>query len=76
MTLQEKYRLFNGVEIPKSGLETWFITDKDVVQAVCNNKTFSRSKEAAASIEISLKKIGPDYIDPMIIQPENLPTVP
>jgi diketogulonate reductase-like aldo/keto reductase len=32
--LQETYTLSNGVEIPKLGLGTWFISDKDVVQAV------------------------------------------
>jgi diketogulonate reductase-like aldo/keto reductase len=34
MILEEKYTLSNGVEIPKIGLGTWFINDKDVVQAV------------------------------------------
>ncbi|MCB0305713.1 MAG: aldo/keto reductase, partial [Calditrichaeota bacterium] len=34
MILKEKYTLSNGVEIPKLGLGTWFISDKDVVQAV------------------------------------------
>jgi diketogulonate reductase-like aldo/keto reductase len=34
MILQEKYKLSNGVEIPKLGLGTWFISDEDVVQAV------------------------------------------
>lgn len=34
MVLQEKYTLSNGVEIPKLGLGTWFINNKDVVQAV------------------------------------------
>lgn len=34
MILEEKYTLSNGVEIPKLGLGTWFISDKDVVQAV------------------------------------------
>lgn len=32
--LEEKYTLLNGVEIPKLGLGTWFIRDKDVVLAV------------------------------------------
>ena len=36
MILEEKYTLSNGVEIPKLGLGTWFISDKDVVQAVKN----------------------------------------
>ncbi len=34
MILEEKYTLSNGVEIPKLGLGTWFIRDKDVTQAV------------------------------------------
>lgn len=34
MIIQEKYKLFNGTEIPKIGLGTWFINDKDVVHAV------------------------------------------
>jgi len=34
MILEEKYTLPNGVEIPKLGLGTWFISDTDVVQAV------------------------------------------
>ena len=34
MILEEKYTLSNGVEIPKLGLGTWFISNKDVVQAV------------------------------------------
>lgn len=34
MILEEKYTLSNGVEIPKIGLGTWFISNKDVVQAV------------------------------------------
>jgi len=36
MILEEKYTLSNGVEIPKLGLGTWFINDKDVVQAVAD----------------------------------------
>ena len=32
--LEETYTLSNGVEIPKLGLGTWFINDRDVVQAV------------------------------------------
>jgi diketogulonate reductase-like aldo/keto reductase len=32
--LEENYTLSNGVEIPKLGLGTWFISDQDVVQAV------------------------------------------
>ncbi len=34
MILEEKYRLSNGVEIPKLGLGTWFISNKDAGQAV------------------------------------------
>jgi len=34
MILGEKYTLLNGVEIPKIGLGTWFINDKDAAQAV------------------------------------------
>ena len=34
MILEEKYTLNNGVEIPKLGLGTWFIEDKDATQAV------------------------------------------
>jgi diketogulonate reductase-like aldo/keto reductase len=34
MILEENYKLSNGVEIPKLGLGTWFISDQDVVKAV------------------------------------------
>lgn len=34
MILQETYTLNNGVEIPKLGLGTWFISNDDVVEAV------------------------------------------
>jgi len=34
MILEDKYTLYNGVEIPKLGLGTWFISDADVVSAV------------------------------------------
>ncbi len=34
MILEEKYSLSNGVEIPKLGLGTWFISDEDAAQAV------------------------------------------
>lgn len=34
MILEETYTISNGVTIPKLGLGTWFINDKDVVQAV------------------------------------------
>lgn len=36
MILEEKYTLSNGVEIPKLGLGTWFISNDDAVQAVKN----------------------------------------
>ncbi len=34
MIINEKFTLSNGIEIPKLGLGTWMINDKDVVQAV------------------------------------------
>ena len=34
MILEEKYELSNGVEIPKLGLGTWFISDPDAAQSV------------------------------------------
>ncbi|WP_340112669.1 aldo/keto reductase [Maribellus mangrovi] len=34
MILKENYTLSNGVEIPKLGLGTWFISDSDSIQAV------------------------------------------
>ena len=108
MILEEKYTLYDGVEIPKLGLGTWFIKDKDVVQAVreaarigyrhidtaqaygneigvgegirlCGVERknmfittklaaeIKSYKEAVASIDGSLKKLGLDYIDLMII---------
>ena len=108
MILEETYTLSNGVRIPKMGLGTWFINDKDVVGAVkeaarlgyrhidtaqaygnesgvgegiraCSAKReemFVTTKlaaevksynEALASIDDSLKKLGLDYIDLMII---------
>ncbi len=108
MMLEEKYTLSNGVEIPKLGLGTWFINNKNVVQAVkdavnagyrhidtaqayrnekgvgeairtCGvkrEKLFVNTKLAAgvksykkavASIDKSLKTMGLDYLDMMII---------
>ena len=34
MILEEYYTLSNGVKIPKLGLGTWFINDKDCKQAL------------------------------------------
>ncbi len=34
MISEEKYKLSNGLEIPKLGLGTWFISDDDAAQAV------------------------------------------
>jgi len=108
MILEEKYTLSNGVEIPKLGLGTWFISNKDIEQAVkdatkigyrhidtaqaygnesgvgegiraCGVKRedmfvttklaaeVKSYKEAVASIDKSLKTLGLDYIDMMII---------
>nr|WP_319400744.1 aldo/keto reductase [uncultured Carboxylicivirga sp.] len=108
MILQEKYTLSNGVEIPKLGLGTWFISDEDSVQAVkdavelgyrhidtaqayqnergvgegirtcgvAREELFVTTKlaaeiksydEAVASINNSLKVMGLDYLDMMII---------
>ncbi|MGD9211423.1 MAG: aldo/keto reductase [Desulfobacteraceae bacterium] len=108
MILKETYTLSNGVEIPKLGLGTWFISDDDVVQAVkdaakigyrhidtavayrnesgvgkairtCGVKRedmfvttklaaeVKSYKEAVSSIDESLKTLGLDYIDMMII---------
>lgn len=36
MILEEKYTLSNGIKIPKIGLGTWFISDKNAAQAVKN----------------------------------------
>ncbi len=108
MIIQENYTLSNGLEIPKLGLGTWFISDKDVEQAVVDaaaagyrhidtaqayrnergvgrgiqrcgvprNEMFVTSKlaaeaksykKASASIDKTLKIMGLDYIDLMII---------
>jgi diketogulonate reductase-like aldo/keto reductase len=108
MILQETYTLSNGVEIPKLGLGTWFISDQDVVQAVQDAASngyrhidtaqayqnergvgegirasgvnredmFVTTKLAAevksyqaavSAIDQSLKTMGFDYIDMMII---------
>ena len=34
MILEDKFTLSNGVQIPKLGLGTWFIKDKDAAEAV------------------------------------------
>ncbi|MFX1560552.1 MAG: aldo/keto reductase [Promethearchaeota archaeon] len=108
MILAEKYTLSNGVEIPKLGLGTWFISNENVGQAVMDaakigyrhidtaqayrnesgvgdgirasgvkrEDMFVTTKLAAevksyekavASIDESLKILGLDYIDMMII---------
>src|SRR4051812_24426894 len=36
MILQEKYKLSNGIDIPKLGLGTWLISNKDVAAVVKN----------------------------------------
>ena len=108
MILQETYTLTNGVQIPKLGLGTWFISDGEVAKAVqdavdlgyrhidtaqayqnergvgegvrnCGVKReeiFVTTKlaaevksydDAVQSIDNSLKTLGLDYIDMMII---------
>lgn len=108
MVLDRTYTLSNGVEIPKLGLGTWFINNKDVVGAVrsaietgyrhidtaqayrnergvgeavrasgiARDQVFVTSKvdagaksyaKASRSIDGSLKKLGLDHIDMMII---------
>ena len=108
MILDERYELSNGVLIPKMGLGTWFINNKDVVGAVqdaakagyrlidtaqaygneagvgegirtCGVKReemfvttkvaaeAKSYKKATSSIDKSLKKMGLDYIDMIII---------
>lgn len=108
MILQENYKLSNGVEIPKLGLGTWFISDEDAVKAVqdatelgyrhidtaqayqneagvgkgikasgvkredlfVTTKLTAEVKnydEAVAAIDQSLKTMGLEYIDLMII---------
>ncbi len=108
MILNENYTLSNGVEIPKLGLGTWFIKDKDAEQVVVNaikagyrhidtaqayrnekgvgagikNSAVKREeifvttklaaeaksyKTATKAIDKSLKTLGLDYIDLMII---------
>ena len=108
MILEEKYTLSNGIEIPKIGLGTWLINNKDVVKVVVDaidmgyrhldtaqayrneagvgegirasgvdrkdlfvtTKLAAEAKsykKAASRIDDSLKTMGLDYIDMMII---------
>lgn len=108
MILEEKYTLSNGIEIPKLGLGTWFISNENAGQAVkdaaeigyrhidtaqaysnesgvgegiraCSVKRedmfvttklaaeVKSYKEAIVSIDTSLKTMGLDYLDMMII---------
>lgn len=108
MILKENYTLANGVEIPKLGLGTWFISDENAAQAVkdavalgyrhidtaqaymnergvgegirtcgvTREELFVTTKlaaeiksydQAVASIEGSIKTMGLDYLDMMII---------
>lgn len=108
MMLEETYTLSNGVEIPRLGLGTWFISDDDAAQAVrdavhvgyrhidtaqayrneagvgegiatsgvARDELFVTTKLAAEAksytaaadgVDESLKTMGLDYIDLMII---------
>ena len=108
MILEETYTLANGVEIPKLGLGTWFISNEDVAEAVKaaarigyrhidtaqayenesgvgdgirasgvnREEIFVTTKlaaevkayeQAVSAIDQSLKTMGLDYIDMMII---------
>lgn len=108
MILADTYTLSNGVTIPKLGLGTWFISDKDVTKAIqesakigyrhidtaqayrnergvgdgirsCGVKRedmfvttklaaeVKSYKKAVASIDQSIKTLGLDYIDMMLI---------
>ncbi|MGD9367312.1 MAG: aldo/keto reductase [Desulfobacteraceae bacterium] len=108
MILEEKYTLSNGIDIPKLGLGTWFISNENAGQAVkaaaeigyrhidtaqaygnesgvgegisaCGVKRedmfvttklaaeVKSYKEAVVSIDTSLKTMGLDYFDLMII---------
>ena len=108
MILEENYSLSNGVEIPKLGLGTWFISNENVVQAVKDAAKIGYRhidtaqayqneggvgegvrtcgvnrqdmfvttklaaevkayKDAVASIDSSLGRLGLDYIDLMMI---------
>jgi diketogulonate reductase-like aldo/keto reductase len=108
MILEEKYTLPNGIDIPKLGLGTWFISNENAGQAVkdaaeigyrhidtaqaygnesgvgegiraCGVKRedmfvttklaaeAKSYKEAVVSIDTSLKTLGLDYVDMMII---------
>ena len=108
MILEEKYKLYNDVEIPKLGLGTWLISNEEVGQAVKDALKIGYRhidtaqayqnengvgegirasgvkrkdifvttklaaevksyKEAVSAIDGSLKTLGLDYIDMMII---------
>ena len=60
MILNETYHLSNNVEIPKLGLGTWFISNKDAAEA----KSYIDAKKAISDI---LNKTGLDYLDLIII---------